>query len=793
MKETKISVFKDLYKSKDVPYILPLWKSLKRIEVGKSKELIDLCSQSKDKAEYDKLKSKLPCIVFGGEFKERSKKGLINHSGLMIIDFDEIPNLEELNKIFKKVKKNKHIVSVFKSPSCYLKNKSFKGYGLKALVKIPPCTAINHEKYFKAFNEEFKYNYFDVMNCNVDRVCYESVDPNIYINYNAEIYSPELKDEGYRVSDRVPLIPINDEMTIIDKIMLFNWGKDFVDGQRNAFVFDIAGMFCEYGISESTAEGYIFNNVCMFNTDFTEREAKTTIKSAYKRRQFNIKYFEDYDKIKAIKNDLKNGKDKVISKHNIDEETYDEIKIESEADDFWYYDNKQKVKISPLKYKLFLEGNGFKKYYPDGGDKPTFVKIESNKVEVTSISKIKDFVLDYLAEEKEYKVWEYCAGYQNLFSEQFLLMLDSIELLMLKDKINSSYIAYNNGILEINKEKKELKEYIDVDGYIWKSHIINRDFVEVENYENDYSKFINNISNNEQTAIETCIGYLLHTYKNRSNNKAIILNDEIITQNPEGGTGKGLFVQGISEIRKTHIIDGKTHNDKASFQNQSVSIDDKVLVFDDIPKNWSFENQFSLITEGITIRHLYKDPIKLSVKDSPKIVISTNYAVKGEGNSHDRRRHEIEFAQYYGGKLTPETEFGRQLFDEWDLKEFQRFDNYMIGCIQSFLKLGLVNQNTKNLKLRKFIAETSMEFYEWVTENNSIPFNTRNDKKEYYNIFKNEYPDFQKWLNQRTFTIWIDKYCKYTGLTYDKGNSNGLQWFMIIDETKELEEETIDF
>lgn len=779
MKDIQISIFKDLYKSKQVPYNVPLYKSLERIKHGKSKETVFYAREAlPNKEEYNKRKSKLPCIVFAGVFKERNTKSLVKHSGLMIIDFDKFKEKKELTNTLVELKNNKHIVTAFISPS---------GNGIKALVKIPPCNAIEHTRYFKAFDKEFQYEYFDPNNCNVDRVCFESYDPNIYINYDAEVYNPVLVDEGFEVKTKVPLIPIDNEADIIDKIMSFNWKKDFVEGERNNFILDIAGAFCEYGISQSTAEGYILNNVVIGN--FSERETLTTIKSAYRIRQFNSKYFEDYNKVKAIKNDLKNGKDNVIKKYKIDEDTYNEIKQEVEADEFWYYNEKNQLKISPLKYKIFLESNGFKKYYPDGSDKPTFVKVESNKVEVTSISKIKDYVLDYLADLREFDVWNYCAGYQNLFSEQFLLMLDSIELMMLKDTLKKSYIAFNNGILEITKDSIDLKEYIDVDGYIWKSHILDRDWIKLDNYDNDYSKFIDNISHEEPLPIETCIGYLLCTYKNRSGNKAIILNDEIITQNPEGGTGKGLFIQGVSQIRKTHIIDGKSYNDKASFQNQSVSIDDKVLVFDDVAKNFNFENQFSLITEGITIRHLYKDPIKLSIQDSPKIVITTNYAIKGEGNSHDRRRHEIEIAQYYGSNKTPSDEFGRQLFDEWSLEDFNKFDNYMVYCIQSFLKLGLVKQNSKNLRLRKFIAETSMEFYEWINDTNSIPFNTRNDKKEYYNIFKNEYPDFQKWLNQRTFTIWIQKYCSFKGYVYDKGNSNGLQWFEINngEETKEIE------
>ena len=38
---------------------------------------------------------------------------------------------------------------------------------------------------------------------------------------------------------------------------------------------------------------------------------------------------------------------------------------------------------------------------------------------------------------------------------------------------------------------------------------------------------------------------MICTYKkNRSNNKAIILNDEVISDNPEGGTGKGVLYKG---------------------------------------------------------------------------------------------------------------------------------------------------------------------------------------------------------------------------------------------------------
>ena len=171
MKETQINIYRDLYKSKDVPYTLTLDSALNRIKTGKSKEKIELLrSGNKDK------KVELPCIMFSGLFSNRSGSGLIEHSGMMITDFDKYPDEKTMMSELNKLKKNKHFISLFVSPS---------GNGIKGVVKIPKCDKLNHPKYFAAFQEEFQFNYFDIANSNVDRVCFESYDPNIYINYDA--------------------------------------------------------------------------------------------------------------------------------------------------------------------------------------------------------------------------------------------------------------------------------------------------------------------------------------------------------------------------------------------------------------------------------------------------------------------------------------------------------------------------------------------------------------------------------------------------------------------------------
>lgn len=776
MNNTQITIFKDLLKSKDVPFIVSLEKCFDRIKNGAVKEKIELLRSLETEEKQKIIKNSLPCIIFAGVFKERNSDGCTQHSGLCVIDFDKYPTIEVMEQQRLIITSNPHVLACFVSP---------RGKGLKVVFRIPESDKITHPKYFTAFQKKFQFDYFDKNNCNIDRVCFESYDKDIYINYNALIFEPILLDTGFESKERVSIIPINDEGIIIDKIMKFNWSKDFVDGQRNSYIFDLAGAFCEYGISKETAIGYIQNNIVY--GEFTESETENTIKSAYKKRNFDVKYFENYAKITKIKSDLHKPKKDVLKIHNIDETIFNQIKEVVEVEDFWYINDKGKIQIEPLKYKHFLERNGFKKYFANDTLIPSFVYVQSNKVSLTSISKIKDFVLNYLIDKKELIVWNYAASFQNLFSENYLQMLDSIDLKMLIDTKDKSFISFQNGILEVTKDTIELTDFIDVDGYIWETNILKRDFIKSNLFENDYQKFIANISGTDPFPIELTIGYLLSTYKNRSNNKAVILNDEIISENPEGGTGKGVFVQGISHIRKTSIIDGKQFDSKKSFAYQTVSLDTNNLVFDDVKKGFDFEEKFSLVTEGLTLERKNKDAIKLSVQESPKLIISTNYAIKGAGNSHDRRRHEIEISQYYSKNLTPETEFGRQMFDDWNETDFKNFDNYMVNCLQLFLKNGLINQNAKNIKLRKFIAETSIDFYEWILETDNFPINIRNDKAGMFQKFISDNKDFDK-LKRNTFTIWVQKYANYCGYEFSQNSSNGEKWFQITNKNYKEEE-----
>jgi len=60
------------------------------------------------------------------------------------------------------------------------------------------------------------------------------------------------------------------------------------------------------------------------------------------------------------------------------------------------------------------------------------------------------------------------------------------------------------------------------------------------------------------------------------------------------------------------------------------------------------------------------------------IAITTNYAIKGSGNSFARRKWELELHQHYSKNYTPLDEFDKLFFGDWNDDEWCAFDNYMI-------------------------------------------------------------------------------------------------------------------
>jgi hypothetical protein len=798
-----ITIFKSIRET-DTPFHRDVRVILNRIREGSetTKDLVKRIRLEKNKPERQELKKLLPAICFSGTFNKRTDASLIQHSGLICLDFDGYTKNKELLQDKENLTKNKYVFSVFISPS---------GNGLKVLVKIP-ADADNHTNYFNSLEKYFNSQYFDKTSKNVSRVCYESYDPLLHINDNSSVWDvieePEY-NEVIKTRDQ-PTIPITDENKIVD-ILVKWWTKKYPmnEGQRNQNCYVLAMAFNDFGINKGLAS-YVLNQYA--SEDFTTREISQTIDSAYKHTaNFGTKYYEDEERINNIRAKLRRGVSKKeiriqLQDSHLDSDTIESVlnKVEEEnaKQTFWDRNDKGVIRIIHIQFKQFLEDNGFYKYCPEGGKNYVFVKVTNNLIDHTSEKEIKDFVLNHLLELDDIAVYNYFADQTRFFREEFLSMLSTIDIYFIADTKNAAYLYYKNCAVKITKDGVSTLDYLDLGGYVWNDHVIDRNFVMcgVSN-DFDFKKFVSNINGGDEGRIksmESTLGFLLHGYKNLSFCPAVILNDEVISDNPEGGTGKGLLMNALSKMKKLVVIDGKSFAFERSFAYQLVSADTQILCFDDVRKHFDFERLFSVITEGLTLEKKNKDAIKIPFAKSPKIAMTTNYAIKGAGNSFARRKWELELHQYYTKEYTPLDEFGKLMFGDWNDDDWCEFDNYMIGCLTNYLRTGLVKSKFVNLKIRQLSAETCHEFIEWCglvdsTERNvMLQTDVRLYKNELYSNFVDEYPDYgprgRMSISRTKFYRWLVSYAMYKEGTMPEEDRDQQGRWIIIKSKKENDE-----
>ena len=586
-----------------------------------------------------------------------------------------------------------------------------------------------------------------------------------------------------------------------------------VEGQRNQNCFVLAMAFNDYGINKSLA-GYVLNQYA--TQDFPQSEITRTIDSAYANSSnFGTKYYEDEDRVNQIKTKLRRGVSKKEVRHQLEESGLDGETIESvinrvekenSAQSFWTKSDKGVIKIVHILFKQFLEDNGFYKYCPEGGKNYVFVRVTNNLIDHTSEKEIKDFILNHLIDLDDLSIYNYFADNVRYFREEFLTLLNTIDIYFIEDTKDTSYLYYKNCAVRITKNSVEPIDYLDLGGYVWKDHVIDRKFNICEFDECVYRKFISRICGDDVNRIQTMestIGFLMHGYKNLSYCPAVILNDEVISDNPEGGTGKGLFMNALSQMKKLVVIDGKAFAFERSFPYQTVSADTQVLCFDDVKKNFDFERLFSVVTEGLTLEKKNKDAIKIPFAKSPKIAITTNYAIKGSGNSFARRKWEIELHQHYNKNNTPLDEFGKHFFADWDDDDWCLFDNYMVDCLRNYLTTGLVKSKFVNLQVRQLSAETSHDFIEWCglvqghQKNQLLREGHKLMKQDLYLEFISEYPDYgpkaKMTISRTRFYKWLVAYALFTtGMQPEEGRDPSGRWLRIIPKPQVEPQQTME-
>jgi len=758
-------------------------KVLEVIRSNEYKEKIASIRTVTDKSARNELKSKLPYVTFCGTFSSRSNSNLKVHSGLACLDFDNVSNLEDLKDL---VNEDEFTFSSFISPS---------GDGLKVLVKIPPVD--NNEDYQDYYVELVKhyskYHDLDEGTKDIARACYLSHDEDLFLNNESIVFT----DKFYKplpVVSKIVNIPITDENEVADR--LDKWfQKRWSSTNRNNNLHAFARQMNAFGVSKSVCQTYLHRYE---QTDFKQKEIDLLINSAYKHsNEWNTQSFEDKKRVNEIKNIAISGEGVERLKSKITDIDFELVKKEFEVhkqdlklDEFWYYTEKEQIRLATYRFMQYMEHNNIFKFYPDENSGTyLFVKNDKNFISVFEEPKIKDFVLQDLRVRGHIDAFELMANTTSYFQSNYLSMVSSIDVKFNRDTSDASYIYYQNAAIKTTKDDIQVLKYDSIDDLIWSNQVIKRDIELKPESDGVFKSFIWKLSGEKVDryyTLKSVIGYLMHSYQNEAKPKSIIFNDEMISEDiPNGGSGKGLIHRAIGHIKNIVVEDGKKFDSKSQFSYQKVNKDTQIFLLDDVPKHFNFESLFSIVTEGMTVEKKGQDAYQIPFTESPKISITTNYTISGSGPSHERRVFEVEIANYFNQDNTPEKEFGHLFFSEWDKEEWCRFDNFMIRCVQYFLKNGLVQSDKVNLAFRKLKNELGNEFIEFMESKkfDGSPLN----RKSFRDDFNRQYPNVSKYNTPQKFNKKVKDYCSYYEIPFDEQKYNGTMMFYIGESVNDEE------
>jgi hypothetical protein len=175
--------------------------------LGNFASIIKAIRATSDVEKQQELKGQLPGILFSGTFRKRSAKELIQHSGLICMDFDYV---DQPDQVIDNMRFDPHLALAFISP---------RGNGVKAVFCIPQDC--DHQKAFETVRDYCATMYeleADESGKDVSRLCFLSVDPDAHYAPDAvplrvapkiEVPKPEKNTatEGGRIGDRYQASP----------------------------------------------------------------------------------------------------------------------------------------------------------------------------------------------------------------------------------------------------------------------------------------------------------------------------------------------------------------------------------------------------------------------------------------------------------------------------------------------------------------------------------------------------------------------------------------------------------
>lgn len=215
---------------------------------------------------YEKAKKSLLAFTPSATFKGGRKLDYLqNYNQIIVLDIDKVEK-NKLAEIKLKATELSTTFVAFISPS---------NNGLKLFIKVSTNQDEHKNTYniVKEFYEKELEIEIDKSGKDITRLCFYSYDPEIFFNPNADIF---LVTERSRSAESNSS-NLNTPDLLYDHCVRFTKQKmDYIEGNRNNFVHQLACNLNRKGISYAEALGFILSDY-----NYNEIEVMNAVKSAY--------------------------------------------------------------------------------------------------------------------------------------------------------------------------------------------------------------------------------------------------------------------------------------------------------------------------------------------------------------------------------------------------------------------------------------------------------------------------------------------------------------------------------
>lgn len=523
---------------------------------------------------------------------------------------------------------------------------------------------------------------------------------------------------------------------------------------------------------------------------------------------------------------VEDGKLKVATKYDSDKELWN-VDIDDKGRKTVSFVNREMLK--------FVAANGFYRIHTADLEKDDykFVHIEDNVIMDSGINEIRNFVYQFVEDNcKDEDVKEYFSA-----KVEYVMSNGKLSLLkMIEDNFEiftplTQRFYYENGCVEVTADSIETA---DNHAIIWQDKIIKRQFrrcpifksitkrgdedfiIELtpEGRKCEFLKFLINTSNfwSEQDRVLeeqkklwnqhlmnklTSIGYLLNDFKFQTELKAVIAMDGQMGDigQSNGRTGKSLIGMALNQMMEQTTIDGRNTKNDDDFLYSNVTPQTRNIFLDDVKVNFDFGRFFFAITGDLQVNPKGLARYTIKQERSPKFYITTNHAINATDRSSMERITFMSFSDFYNDAHRPVDDFGHSFFIDWDDEQWMLFDNLMCECNQLYLRSmaeswyrigqGAIQPPMDDIIQRTLLQQMGSAFHQWAEtyfDETAGHLNMRIRRKDMYDAYHAEFPDYKFGVTANNFKTKLELYCKMKkfDLNARKPNQRGLSFFDFI-------------